>query len=242
MKKILLTLILFLFLSSCATKQAYVSISFDDGWVSIYENAFPILNKYDLPANVFVVTSYIGASPNFMDWNQLLVLSRHGKWEIGSHTHTHPDLTTLKKEEIEYELNQSKEILISKGFYPAGIASPYGQYNEAVIDIVKKYYRYHRNAGHPPWYNNLDDIDVFNIHAITIYYDTSFEEIKCKIDKAIAEKKLLILNMHDIVEGKPKHYQSNTELLENTAKYLKDNNVKVITISEFLKKHGLLPD
>lgn len=177
-----------------------------------------------------------------MGWDHLHILSRHGKWEIGSHSHTHPDFTTLKKEEIEYELNQSKEILISKGFYPAGIASPYGQYNEAVIDIVKKYYRYHRNAGRPPWYNSLNDIDVFNIHSITVYYDTSYEEIKCKIDKAISQKKLLILNFHDIVEGKPKHYKSNVELLENTAKYLKDSNVKVITISDFLRKHGLFPE
>ncbi len=236
----LLILLLFLFLSSCAPKQAYVSISFDDGWSSIYENAFPILNKYDIPATVFVVTSYIGASKEFMDWNELLILSRHGKWEIGSHSHTHPDLTTLKKEEIKYELNQSKEILISKGFYPLGFASPYGQFNEAVIDTIKKYYRYHRNAGRPPWFNSLNDINVFNIHCMTIYYDTSYEEIKFKIDKAIAEKKYLILNFHDIVEGKPKYYQSNVELLENTAKYLKDSKVKVITISDFLKKHRLL--
>ncbi|MBS4059497.1 MAG: polysaccharide deacetylase family protein [Bacteroidetes bacterium] len=240
MMRKLLILLIFLFLSSCAPKQAYVSISFDDGWSSIYENAFPILNKYDLPATVFVVTSYIGSEKNFMDWNELLILSRHGKWEIGSHSHTHPDLTTLKKEEIKYELNQSKEILISKGFYPTGFASPYGQFNEAVIDIVRKYYLYHRNAGRPPWYNSIDNIDAFNIHSVTIYYDTSYEEIKFKIDKAIAEKKWLILNFHDIVEGKPKHYQSNVEVLENTAKYLKDSKVKVITISDFLKKHGLL--
>jgi len=240
MLKKLFFLVLLLFISGCGAKQAYVSITFDDGLASTYENAFPTLKKYGFPATVFVVTSYIGASQDFLDWDQLFVLSRHGRWEVGSHSHTHPDLTTLKIEEIIDELNRSRDVLISKGFNPMGFATPYGQFNEAVIDIIKKYYGYHRNAGRFPWYNNLDNIDIYNILSITIYYDTSYEEIKWIIDKAIAEKKWLILNMHNIVKDKPTHYKVNVELLEYTAKHLKDCNVKVITIADFLTKHGLL--
>lgn len=46
--------------------------------------------------------------------------------------------------------------------------------------------------------------------------------------------------MHDIVKGMPKYYQANVELLEHMARYIKDSNVKVITIADYLKKYGLL--
>ncbi|MCX8030012.1 MAG: polysaccharide deacetylase family protein [Thermodesulfovibrionales bacterium] len=240
MKKILLILVVLILLSACTLKQAYVSITFDDGYASVYKDAFPILSKYDFPATVFVVTSYIGNLPDFMSWGQLYILTKHGKWEIGSHSHTHPNFTKLKRSEIENELNHSKEILISKGFSPVGFASPYGQFDETVLESIKKSYFYHRNAGRPPWLNSLYNIDVFNINAVTIYYDTSFEEMKVKIDRAIAEKKWLVLVIHDVVKGKPKSYQINLELLEKTLRYLKEHNVKVVTIKDFLTAQGLL--
>jgi len=240
MIKKLICLLLLLFISGCGVRQVYVSITFDDGYSSTYENAFPILSKYEFPATIFVVTGYIGVEKDFMNWEQLHILSKHGKWEIGSHSHTHPNLTTLKEDKIIKELHLSKEILVSKGFNPIGIATPYGQFNEDVLKHIKKYYRYHRNAGRYPWYNDLDKIDIYDIHSITLYYDSSLEEIKWKIDKAISEKKWLILNMHDVIKGKPEYYEMNVELLENVAKYLKGNNVQVITIADVLKKYGLL--
>ena len=240
LKKLIFLLLFCFFISGCTVRQAYVSITFDDGYASTYEKAFPILNRYGFPATVFVITSYIGELQNYMDWDQVLTLSSLSKWEIGSHTHTHPDLTTLKTVEIIHELSLSKDILNSKGFNPVGIASPYGQFNEDVLKLVKKSYHYHRNVDRFPWYNDLDRIDIYNINSMTVYYDTSLEEIKWKIDKAISEKKWLILNMHDVIKGKPEYYEMNVELLENVAKYLKGNNVQVITIADVLKKYGLL--
>jgi peptidoglycan/xylan/chitin deacetylase (PgdA/CDA1 family) len=69
-----------------------VVITFDDGNLDIYQNAFPIMHELG-----FVGTAYIVASrlqwPAFLNVEQIQEMADDG-WEIGSHSMTHSDLTT----------------------------------------------------------------------------------------------------------------------------------------------------
>lgn len=242
MLKKFLILMLLLFLSGCAAKQAYISITFDDGWDSTYKNAFPIMGKYNYPATLFVLTGSIGKADDYMNWEQINMLFKYGKWEIASHTHTHPDLTKLKAEDIDYELSQSKEILKSKGFNPIGFASPHGEFNDSVLQLIRKHYKYHRNA----WqvglegFNRIDNFDIYNISSIEITHDKSFEEKRWIIDKAIKQNKWVVLHLHKVVKGKPKYYEISADSLQRLVDYLKSQNVRVVTIADFLEEHKLV--
>ncbi len=80
-------------------KNKHISITFDDGYESVYTNAFPIMEENGLKGIVFPISGYIGKTN---DWDvtfgvnktmhltksQLITLSEHG-WEIGSHSHSH---------------------------------------------------------------------------------------------------------------------------------------------------------
>ncbi len=117
--------------------QKPVIITFDDGWLSQYKNAFPVLKRYNFKAVFFLVTNYIGGK-SFMDWEQIRELARNGM-EIGSHSVSHPNLTKISEKAMEYEINQSKIILERKlNVKIKTFAYPYGDYNSKVINTLRK--------------------------------------------------------------------------------------------------------
>ncbi|MHC4525337.1 MAG: polysaccharide deacetylase family protein [Planctomycetota bacterium] len=98
-------------------RQKAVIVTFDDGCRSIYENALPILKKYNLPATVFVTTdpnSDIFKLDPEKERQMLpseLRMLKENSIEIGSHGVSHRPLTGLPRNQIELELSVSKQSL-----------------------------------------------------------------------------------------------------------------------------------
>ena len=112
-------------------------IVFDDGFVSNYSYACPVLQECGFTAAFFVIVGSIN-SPGFMTWEQIKKMADCGM-EIGSHTMTHPFPTELGDEELEFELRKSKEILEEKlGKRIDFLSSPTGFYNRTMPKIAKK--------------------------------------------------------------------------------------------------------
>jgi peptidoglycan/xylan/chitin deacetylase (PgdA/CDA1 family) len=94
----------------------FLAITFDDGYRDFYTNAFPILKQYSFSCDVFLPTSYIGNSKpglkgkEHLSWGEIRELTREGI-RFGSHTVTHPQLKSLSKDVIEYELDYSKKTI-----------------------------------------------------------------------------------------------------------------------------------
>lgn len=128
-----------------------VAITFDDAYRSVVELAAPILERYGFPATVFVPTAHVDTDepmswpgidgwvggPHEAElvpatWRQLRELADRG-WEIGSHTRTHPRLTTLDDSTLETELGDSRrEVEQALGRPCLTIAYPYGDEDERV--------------------------------------------------------------------------------------------------------------
>ncbi len=131
-------------------------ITFDDGWKSQYEVAWPILKKYGYPLTLFIYTEGIKpgkySGGESMGWEQLAEM-RDAGIDIQAHSLTHQDLrkppydrfTKRRLPQSEYESWMENEVAGSKqiieqklGVKVNCFAVPYGYYNEHVKEIARK--------------------------------------------------------------------------------------------------------
>jgi len=111
-----------------ASNDKVVSITIDDGDVSIYSEALPLLIEFGMTATVFLATGLVG-SPGFMDWGQIRECRREGI-SFQSHSHTHPRFDLISEEEIREEMRYSKAVLEDAlGERDEGFAIPGGAGN-----------------------------------------------------------------------------------------------------------------
>jgi peptidoglycan/xylan/chitin deacetylase (PgdA/CDA1 family) len=125
-----------------------VLITFDDGYADIAESALPLLVSYRFAAVVLIVTDFIGGTNLWkgevgLGMQSLLSAAQIRSWaaqgiEFGSHTRTHPDLTTLSPLELSEEVGGSVGVLEQlTGSRPTAFAYPYGCWNEAVREYAR---------------------------------------------------------------------------------------------------------
>jgi peptidoglycan/xylan/chitin deacetylase (PgdA/CDA1 family) len=128
-----------------------VAVTFDDGFHSVLDFAFPILQRFGFPATIFVVTRFVGTADPLewagidhwrdtenaadlaaVSWAELRQLADLG-WEIGSHTCTHPHLPLCVEDELAWELLESKRRCEDELGVPCrSLAYPYGEVDARV--------------------------------------------------------------------------------------------------------------
>jgi peptidoglycan/xylan/chitin deacetylase (PgdA/CDA1 family) len=115
------------------------SVTFDDGWRDNWDYAVPVLQELQIPATIFVVSGEMPAVPDNrrMTPDQLRQLAAAGI-EVGAHTLTHPNLTTMSAEQLEHELVGSRrdlEAVINRRV--RYLAYPGGRFNSDVVTATR---------------------------------------------------------------------------------------------------------
>src|SRR5262245_14007263 len=96
--------------SAGSPTEGVVSINFDDGYESAYENGLPIVEDAGFKTTQFIITKVVGG-PGYVTRGQILAMQNSGH-EIGDHTRTHPNLTTLSPAQQKNEIVGAQQDLI----------------------------------------------------------------------------------------------------------------------------------
>jgi peptidoglycan/xylan/chitin deacetylase (PgdA/CDA1 family) len=126
-----------------------VAITFDDALDSVAKNALPELIRRSLPSTVFVPVDFVGKSSG---WNQERngagpetvmtadeLRSLPGLVELGSHSRTHPHLTTIEEAQLREEIAGSRGALEGLVGAPVTLfAFPYGEHDGRVVELCRE--------------------------------------------------------------------------------------------------------
>ena len=119
--------------------QRKILLTIDDGFLSFYENAWPILKDKRIPFILFVSTREIGAY-NYMSWEQLKEISKEDFVEIGNHSHTHEYLADENDETIKKDIEKSISIFKKNlGNNSTFFSYPFGEYSNNFKSIIKEF-------------------------------------------------------------------------------------------------------
>jgi peptidoglycan/xylan/chitin deacetylase (PgdA/CDA1 family) len=128
--------------ANTGNRRPSVALTFDDGTIDNYTVALPILTKYGCTATFFVVTSMVGRGDG-LTASMLREMVAQGM-TIGSHSVSHPHLTSISTSQIWSEVSDSRERLSQMtGADCTEFSYPYGDYNKPIKEMVRRA-GYHR--------------------------------------------------------------------------------------------------
>ncbi len=163
-------------------RQSAFSFSFDDGFISQFENVREILNQYNFTATYFVLPPFLTDSLpgiwRYGTWPMFLEMYSEG-YELASHSLNHPDFTqlpvgdTLTPNTIHYELYHSKKMINERTQNSKCIsfAYPFAIHNNLIDSLTSLYYESSREIGGVPNSASIMGMDWFRLKSYGVHFD-----------------------------------------------------------------------
>ncbi|MBP9501229.1 MAG: polysaccharide deacetylase family protein [Candidatus Promineofilum sp.] len=116
-----------------------VILTFDDGYLDMYDHVFPVLQEYGFTGTFFIISDYIDQErEGYMTWDMVTEMAQAGH-RIESHSKTHPDLSQKSRDVLIYEILGAQETIAAHtGTRPRYFCYPGGTYNGETIAVLKE--------------------------------------------------------------------------------------------------------
>lgn len=185
-----------------------IAITFDDVFTCMVRVALPVMARHGFVSTAYPITGFLGRDNGFDKLPERSprtvaaradILDLHAAgMEIGSHTITHPKLTTLEPQRLASELRDSKATLEDLIGGPVeSLAYPYGLHDARVIKAARE--AGYLNAASTIYWVNTPTTDPYRLRRITMGAGVTPEEFRKRLnlgkslkDKAKASVKLML--------------------------------------------------
>jgi peptidoglycan/xylan/chitin deacetylase (PgdA/CDA1 family) len=181
-------------------KQRKILLTIDDGFLSFYKNAWPILKEREIPFILFVSTREVG-SFNYMNWSQIKEISKENFVEIGNHSHSHEYLVDENIETIKSDIQDSINIFKEKlGKNSDFFSYPFGEYSISFKNIIKSFgfkYAFGQHSGVIDETKNFFELPRFPInekYGELKRFISLTKTLPFKFKEIIPEEKYLLKN------------------------------------------------
>lgn len=223
--------------------QALASVSWDDGYIAVFDEGFRYMSRYLMPSTVYMIPQYMDANSNRLTKVQLLEMQEKG-WEIAGH-HIGNNLKAIDEATLHTMFQDNIEWGRANGFENISYAYPGGEFGPLdsdpdvfVEDIAKLYYENARTINS----NFHETLPVANPHRLRVRYITSSQtpaEVIADIDDAIANNEWIHLPFHNIVAGAPTvSTEYNRGDFEQIIDHLASTGIEVVTVADAMRRNS----
>ncbi len=206
-----------------------VTICYDHNPASIFDNAFPLHQRYGYPGVNYVLPPHVG-NRGMMTVAQLKEMEQAG-WETGSHSKNHIDFKHLRDREIRQQLYLSKEWLQENGLQYASFAYPFW-FDTDPYSVVSEYYEsatkcFGKTINVPP-------INRFSLERIMLDDGLSNDEILDLLDQTVIKGGWVIFYTQSVEEANqpPVNHGINQLRLDYLFQEIENRGLKVVTVSQ----------
>jgi peptidoglycan/xylan/chitin deacetylase (PgdA/CDA1 family) len=218
--------------------EPLLSVTYDDGWESIYTQAMPILQKNGIRTTQYVLSG-TADDAQYMTWEQMTSMQKAGH-EIACHSVSHPDLTTLDDKHLREQINGCKKDLTVRFGSVTNFASPYGAETGHTVNEISKVFASQRNTnGELGDGISDDDINVranftrYDINGITVRQDTTIDQLKQVLEYARAHNAWVVLTYHQ-ADDEDSKYALDISHMKKQLEFLSKSDIRIVTVNQAL--------
>lgn len=212
-----------------AQSKGYVSLTFDDGYVSQYDAA-EIMYKHGFAGTAYVMPREIG-EPGYLTLNQVKDLKDKYHWGISSHNAL--SYTDFGRSKLAQEIDYTISYLASNGFSSSAshLAYPMGkQERNVVLPIVREHFLTARLAG--GGVETLPPADWYLLRSVNVLDSTPPEELVDVVEQAVNNGEWAILMFHYLVDNPQRPTEYSKEEFEKFIELLDKANVPVLPVDQ----------
>lgn len=181
--------------------KSKVVFIFDDGWESVYTEAYKLFNDFNYTGSISVIPSRVGEA-GYMTYEQLADVYMNG-WDLLNHTYSHKENAYNSPDELLSDFNKAKMWMENRyiGEQSNMAVLPYGEVNPYLIEKLKNNGYVSIRTSDNIMILNKDKIEYYHVTRINLLTDVTVSEVIKKLMTALEEPKTIMFILHKIEDG-----------------------------------------